>query len=76
VPPLSFEVNSPAHSMQNAGCQRRARQLSIVFYDYITSLLSCGEVCPELSELGFKVVQVWKLHTYYTFCVVSLAFSQ
>ena len=44
--------------MQNVGCQRRARQLSVVLYDYITSLLSRGEVCPQLSELGFEVVEV------------------
>jgi hypothetical protein len=61
--PVNARVSSSASAIPNAGCQRRARQLSSVFYDYITSLLSCGEICPELNELGFEVVQVWKLNT-------------
>jgi len=40
------------------GNDRRAKQLSVVFNEYITSMISSGEICPELVDLGFEVTKV------------------
>lgn len=40
------------------GNPHRARQLSVVFHEYITGLISNGEVCPELLDHGFEIVKV------------------
>lgn len=40
------------------GSQRRAKQLSVIFSQYITSMMNSGEVCPELVDLNFEIQQV------------------
>lgn len=37
---------------------RRSQQLSVVFHDYISSLIFSGEVCPELLDLAFQIEKV------------------
>lgn len=37
---------------------RRAQQLSVVFHNYISSLIFSGEVCPELVDLAFQIENV------------------
>lgn len=40
------------------GNPNRAKQLSVIFHEYITGLISSGEVCPELLNHGFDIVKV------------------
>ena len=40
------------------GSIRRAKQLSVIFSQYITSMMNSGEVCPELVDLNFEIQRV------------------
>ena len=40
------------------GSVRRAKQLSVIFYQYITSIMNNGEICPELVVLNFEIQRV------------------
>ena len=40
------------------GSQRRAHQLSVVMYEYITSMINSGEIDPRLPELGVDIFKV------------------
>ena len=40
------------------GSLRRAKQLSVIFSQYITSMMNSGEVCPELVDLNFEIQRV------------------
>jgi len=37
---------------------RLTRHLAIVLSNIITSIISTGELCPQLNELGFKIEKV------------------
>ena len=46
----------------SVGKQRRAKQLSVVLYEYISSMINSGEMEPQLADLGIEVIQVRLLH--------------
>jgi len=45
------------------GRDRLTRHFSRVLSDIITSEISSGVMCPELTRLGFKIDKVWFMDT-------------
>ena len=47
-----------AYSGMSAGNERRAKQLSVIMFEYCSSMLHSGEISPDLVSLGFEVSKV------------------
>ncbi len=46
------------------GQQKRAKQLGVVLYEYITSMINSGEVDDRLPQMGIDVVKVTPMQRY------------
>ena len=56
----AMSASLPGESVHKVseGSVRRAKQLSVIFYQYITSIMNSGEICPELVVLNFEIQRV------------------